>query len=47
MEQVTLTLTEDQLKFLQYISELEGLTIEEYLLKFANGQLVKLRSSDS
>jgi hypothetical protein len=37
---ITLELTPDQIRFLRYVAELEGLTVEQYLLRFAKGQIV-------
>ena len=37
---ITLELTPEQIRFLRYVAELEGLTIEQYLLRFAKGQIV-------
>jgi hypothetical protein len=37
---ITLELTPEQIRFLQYVAELEGLTAEQYLLRFAKGQIV-------
>ena len=37
---ITLELTPEQIRFLRYVAELEGLTVEQYLLRFAKGQIV-------
>lgn len=37
---ITLELTPEQVRFLRYVAELEGLTVEQYLLRFAKGQIV-------
>ena len=38
---ITLELTPEQIRFLRYVAELEGLTVEQYLLRFAKGQIVR------
>jgi len=38
---ITLQVTKEQLEFLQWISKQYGITIQEYLLRTANGKLVK------
>jgi hypothetical protein len=38
---ITLELTPEQIRFLRYVAELEGLTVEQYLLRFAKGQIVQ------
>jgi hypothetical protein len=38
---ITLELTPEQFRFLRYVAELEGLTVEQYLLRFAKGQIVQ------
>jgi hypothetical protein len=40
MKTIILELTDEQLRFLQYVAELEGLTVEQYLLRYAKGQVV-------
>jgi hypothetical protein len=42
---ITLELTPEQIRFLRYVAELEGLTVEQYLLRFAKGQIVHLINS--
>ena len=37
---ITLKLTPSKFRFLRYVAELEGLTVEQYLLRFAKGQIV-------
>jgi hypothetical protein len=37
---ITIELTPEQIRFLRYVAELEGLTVEQYLLRFAKGQIV-------
>jgi hypothetical protein len=37
---IILELTPEQIRFLRYVAELEGLTVEQYLLRFAKGQIV-------
>jgi hypothetical protein len=37
---ITLELTPEQIRFLRYVAELEGLTVEQYLLRFAKGKIV-------
>ena len=37
---ITLELTPEQIRFLRYVAALEGLTVEQYLLRFAKGQIV-------
>jgi hypothetical protein len=40
-EKLTLELTKEQLEFLRWVSDLEGITPQEYLLRFTKGKLIK------
>jgi hypothetical protein len=43
---ITLELTPEQIGFLRYVAELEGMTVEQYLLRFAKGQIVHQEQSE-
>jgi hypothetical protein len=40
-EKLTLELTKEHLEFLRWVSDLEGITPQEYLLRFTKGKLIK------
>jgi hypothetical protein len=43
---ITLEVTPEQIRFLQYVAKLEGLTVEQYLLRVAKGQIVHQMNSE-